>query len=78
MTFERREGLIRAEERSIGDRIRLISLVQKKKQKGKSLDTIADELESTVDEIRPIYDTILKLPDGTEAEKIYEEMLKPE
>ena len=78
MTFERREGLIRAEERSIGDKTRLISQVQKKIQKGKSLETVADELESTVDEIRPIYDAVQKFPAGTEAEKIYEELLKPE
>ena len=55
-----------------------IILIQKKIIKGKTLDAIAEDLESTVDEIRPIYDAVQKFPAGTEAEKIYEELLKPE
>ena len=85
MTFERREGLIRAEEREYGRAegrakglIRLISQVGKKIQKGKSLEIITDELESTVEEIKPVYDAVLKFPAGTEAETIYEELLKSE
>ena len=86
MTFERREGLIRAEEReygrvegiTLGGQIHLISQIRKKIQKGKSLDTIADELESTVDEIRPVYEVVQKFPDDTDVEKICEELQKPE
>lgn len=90
MTFERREVLIREEEYengraegkaegkaegiSIGDFTRLASLIQKKIIKGKPLETIANELESTVDEIRPIYDEVSKYPTDTDTAKIYEEI----
>ncbi len=82
MTFERREVLIREEEHengraegiSIGDFTRLASLIQKKIIKGKPLETIANELESTVDEIRPIYDEVSKYPTDTDTAKIYEEI----
>ena len=36
----------------------LISQIQKKIQKGKSLSVIADELEETVDTIRPLYERV--------------------
>ena len=36
----------------------LLSLIQKKIQKGKSLSVIADELEETVDTIRPLYERV--------------------
>ena len=38
-----------------GDRLRLLSLIQKKLAKGKSLEQIADELEDTVENILPLY-----------------------
>ena len=88
MTFERREVLIREEEHesgraeglaegiSIGDFTRLASQIQKKIVKGKTLEVIADELESTVDEIKPIYDAVSKYPTDTEPAKIYEEIHK--
>ena len=46
------------EERGIekGDRLRLLSQIQKKLAKGKSLEQIADELEETVDTILPLYE----------------------
>lgn len=46
------------EERGIekGDRLRLLSQIQKKLAKGKSLEQIADELEETVDAILPLYE----------------------
>lgn len=53
--FDREEG--REEERII--------LIQKKVAKGKNLDVIADELESSVEEIRPIYDVVVKYPSDT-------------
>jgi len=88
MTFERREVLIREEEHesgraegkaegiSIGDFTRLASLIQKKIIKGKTLETIADELESTIDAIKPVYDAVSKYPTDTEPAKIYEEIHK--
>lgn len=84
MTFERREVLFRKEEREtgraegrvegidIGDSARLISQIQKKIAKGKTLEAIADDLESTVDEIKPIYDIVSKYPPDTDPVTIYE------
>ncbi len=78
MRFERREGLIRKEEREYGlvegDTKRLIMQIQKKVKKGKTLDIIADELEASVDEIRAIYDEVIKHPAETSVEKVYEDM----
>ena len=48
-----------------------IILIQKKIKKGKALDTIAEELETTVDEIKPIYDAIMKYPADTDPKEIY-------
>lgn len=77
MTFERREGLIRAEERELGlteGRVEeLIRQVQKKIIKGKNLETIIDELESTAEEITPIYETVIKFPLDTEPKEIFED-----
>ena len=39
-----------------------ITLIQKKIAKGKSLEVIADELESTVDEVNPLYDIVAGFP----------------
>ena len=41
-----------------GDRRRLLTLIQKKLAKGKSLEQIADELEETVDAILPLYEQV--------------------
>ncbi|MBQ8549382.1 MAG: hypothetical protein IJ427_12860 [Lachnospiraceae bacterium] len=41
-----------------GDRLRLLSLIQKKLVKGKSLEQIADELEETVENILPLYEQV--------------------
>jgi len=38
-----------------GDRLRLLTLIQKKLARGKSLEQIADELEETVETILPLY-----------------------
>ena len=43
---------------SNGSQQQLLSLIQKKIQKGKSLSVIADELEETVDTIRPLYERV--------------------
>ena len=54
----------------VGKNINIIVLVQKKLTKGKSLDAIADELEATVEEIKPIYDAVIKHPLDTEPKEI--------
>ena len=57
--FDREEG------REEGREEERIILIQKKVAKGKNLDVIADELESSVEEIRPIYDVVVKYPSYT-------------
>lgn len=47
-------------DREEGREEQVIFLIQKKAAKGKTLDVIADELETTVDGIKPIYDEVLK------------------
>lgn len=48
------------EERGIekGERLCLLSQIQKKLAKGKSLEQIADELEETVEYILPLYEQV--------------------
>ena len=43
-----------------GKDVLLLSQIQKKLVKGKSLEQIADELEETVDVIRPLYEQVLQ------------------
>ena len=43
---------------SNGSEQHLLSQIQKKVEKGKSLSVIADELEETVDTIRPLYERV--------------------
>lgn len=47
-----------------------ISMIQKKVKKNKNLEQIADELEETAADIKPIYDQVKQHPDKT-AEEIY-------
>ena len=49
----------REEGREEGDIRRLLSLIRKKVQKGKSIDQIADELEEDVETIQPLYEIVL-------------------
>ena len=56
ITFERRLKLQREQE---WEELRL-ELIRKKMQKKKSLEQIADELETTPEEIRPIYNEIAR------------------
>ena len=72
MTFERREAFIRKE----GGELKEIKLIQKKIAKNKPLDIIASELESTVEEIKPIYDAVIKYPTDTEPEMILSDLIK--
>lgn len=81
MTFERREELIRRDEREEGrlegraegraeGRMEgtqriLIDLIKKKISKNKTLEQIADELEMKADEISHYYSLILENPDAS-------------
>lgn len=58
--YERQDG------REEGKYLALISLIQKKLQKGKSLEEIADELEENISVIEPLYDLILANPAADE------------
>ncbi|MBE5849129.1 MAG: hypothetical protein E7298_03045 [Lachnospiraceae bacterium] len=60
----REEGLLE------GQHTKVIVLIQKKVLKGKTLDIIADELESTIEEIRPFYDAVIKYPQDMKPEDI--------
>ncbi len=72
MSFEKREEFIREEGREEGSTERLVSQIQKKVKKAKSLDAIADEIETTADEIRSLYDAVIGHPDVTDPKKILE------
>jgi hypothetical protein len=82
MTFERREVLIRKEEREEGRKEGRkegreedkILLIQKKIAKNKTLDIIASEMETTIEEIKPIYDVVIKYPTDTNPEKILSDL----
>ena len=54
--FDREEGIT----------LCMIAQVQKKIVKAKTLDVIADELESSVEEIKRIYDVAMKYPADTD------------
>ena len=63
----------RAEGRSEGSRVKLISLIIKKIQRGKDLLAIADEVEEPAEVIQPIYDAVLSAP-GADADQIYDKV----
>ena len=64
----------RAEGREEGNIDRLISLVSKKVNRNKSFTAIVDELESDENEIRPIYDAVMKYGTKLSPEEIREKM----
>ena len=66
--FDREEG--REEGSEEGGNIKLITLIQKKVIKGRTLDAIADELESTEEEIKPLYDIVLQYPTDTDPREL--------
>ena len=84
-TWEKREKLIRKEEyedgkaegkvegRTEGSRIKLISLITKKIQRGKDILFIADAVEEPVEVVRPIYEAIMAAP-GADVGQIYEKV----
>ena len=57
----RNEG--RIEGRSEGETLKLIAQIQKKCQKGKSLEEIAEDLEEEACKIAAIYDAVSRNPD---------------
>ena len=66
--FDREEG------REEGHKESLIMLIQKKIIKGKTLESIADDLETTVEEIKPLYDVITACPADTAPDLIIEKI----
>lgn len=56
-----------------GEMLRLISQIQKKVKKGKSVETIAEELEEAVDMVSLIYDAVTAYPGGSK-EAVYQRM----
>ncbi|MBP3204714.1 MAG: hypothetical protein J6M66_04755 [Lachnospiraceae bacterium] len=75
MTWERREGLIREEERaegrSEGESITLIRQVQRKLKRGKTLSEIADEVEETEEAVKPIVEAVQAKGVDCPAEEIF-------
>ena len=79
-TWEKREKLIRKEEYEEGraagraeGRVKLISLIIKKVQRGKDLLAIADAVEEPVEVIQPIYEAVVAAS-GADAKQIYEKL----
>ena len=75
---EKQRRLDRADGREegieLGEIKQQVILIKKKMQKGKSLDIIADELETAVDDIKSIYDVIVSLPADTDPGEIAEKI----
>ena len=63
----------RAEGRSEGSRVKLISLIIKKIQRGKDILSIADAVEEPVEVIQPIYEAVLAAPKA-DVEQIYDKV----
>ena len=53
--------------------LKLISQIQKKVKKGKSVVEIAEELEEAIDMVELIYDMVTAYPEGTK-EAVYQRM----
>ena len=68
------------EERAEGQWLKLISQLQKKWQKGKSVSDAADDLEEELSVIQPFYDLICQYPDESAEEILarYNALHKPE
>ena len=65
----------REEGREDGDIRRLLSLIRKKVQKGKSIDQIADELEEAVEIIQPLYEIVLRYAPDYNISDILDEVM---
>ncbi len=55
----------------IGEETRLIAQVHKKISKNRSIEIIAEELETTVDDIKPIYEAVKDAPADADPMEIY-------
>lgn len=71
-TEGRAEG--RAEGQMEGRAKERILLIQKKIAKDKSLNQIAEELEDSIENIQPVYDTICKMSDNLNVDDIYKKI----
>ncbi len=58
----------------IGKEIERVELIRKKVQKSKPFEVIASELECTQEEIRPLYDAVLKCGVGASVEEVLKEV----
>ena len=56
-----------------GGLLKLISQIVTKVQRGKDIESISDALEESVDDIRPIYDTVMSAP-NLDANQIYDQL----
>ena len=65
----RQEG--RQEGRLEGEQRQLLSLVYKKVKRGKSLFSIADDLEMEQEEVKPMYEAVVRFSPDYDLEKIY-------
>ena len=63
-----------AEARGIGRNLKLIELVQRKLQKGKTQEIIVDELEESLENVERICETVNKCGLEADAMVIYETM----
>ncbi len=71
MKIFEQEQMIREDGIEEGEELHLIQLILKKVSKGRTLETIAEELESEVEDIAKLYDIIKSNPDKTR-EEIFE------
>lgn len=68
----------RGEKRGIsrGEILKIIKITVKKVQKGYTMEVVAEDLEESVDTLRPIYEAVEKAAPDYDAEKIYESLDK--
>ena len=68
----------RGENRGIsrGEILKIIKITVKKVQKGYTMEAVAEDLEESVDTLRPIYEAVEKAAPDYDAEKIYESLDK--
>lgn len=68
----------RGEKRGIsrGEILKIIKITVKKVQKGYTMEAVAEDLEESVDTLRPIYEAVEKAAPDYDAEKIYESLDK--
>ena len=73
-----KRGETRGEKRGIsrGEILKIIKITVKKVQKGYTMEAVAEDLEESVDTLRPIYEAVEKAAPDYDAEKIYESLDK--